>query len=121
MYEHNPYFGRKNRKLTSRPLGPFKSGGQRLNAGASDTRIHHMKTASVGDLRYRFSEVEAWLREGEEIEVTKRRRVIARLVPVKPLRPRAYPDFLAVQKEIFGDKVLNSSRSELVSLSRGKN
>ncbi|MGO9271037.1 MAG: type II toxin-antitoxin system Phd/YefM family antitoxin [Terriglobia bacterium] len=79
-----------------------------------------MKTATVRDLRYRFPEVEAKLREGEEIEVTKRRQVIARLVPVKPQRPRAYPDFLAIQREIFGDKALNASGSELVSWARGE-
>ena len=79
-----------------------------------------MKTATVRDLRYRFPEVEARLREGEEIQITKRKRVVARLVPVKPARARTYPDFRAIQKEIFGDKVLKVSGKELVSWARGK-
>ncbi len=46
--------------------------------------MHHMKKATVRDLRYRFREVENLLREGEEIEITKRKRVIARLLPPGP-------------------------------------
>jgi antitoxin (DNA-binding transcriptional repressor) of toxin-antitoxin stability system len=82
--------------------------------------MDHMKTATVRDLRYRFPEVEARLREGEEIQITKRKRVVARLVPVRPERTRAYPDFLAIQKEIFGDKVIKVSGRELVSWARGE-
>jgi antitoxin (DNA-binding transcriptional repressor) of toxin-antitoxin stability system len=40
-----------------------------------------MKTVSVRDLRYDFPKVEELLRCGEEIHITKRRRVIARLTP----------------------------------------
>jgi antitoxin (DNA-binding transcriptional repressor) of toxin-antitoxin stability system len=32
----------------------------------------------VRDLRYRFPEIESRLRDGKEIEITKRRKVIAR-------------------------------------------
>ncbi len=52
--------------------------------------MYHMTKASVRDLRYRFHEVEDLLRQGQEIQITKRRRVIARLVPEredkKPLK-----------------------------------
>jgi antitoxin (DNA-binding transcriptional repressor) of toxin-antitoxin stability system len=59
-----------------------------------------MKTASIRDLRYRFPQIEARLREGEAIDITKRKRVIARLVPVKPRpQPRAASDFLAMLKD----------------------
>ncbi len=43
-----------------------------------------MKTATVRDLRYHFSEIESHLQKGEEVEICKRRRVIARLVPLRP-------------------------------------
>ncbi len=49
--------------------------------------MYHMRKATVRDLRYRFREVENLLREGEEIQITKRKRVIARLMPVQPGRP----------------------------------
>lgn len=80
--------------------------------------MHHMKTASVRDLRYRFSEVEAQLRDGEPIAITKRKRVIARLVPEKPVR-RKPPDFMAMLKRIYGDKVAKVSGAELVAMDRG--
>ncbi len=40
-----------------------------------------MKTASVRDLRYDFPKVEAWLKAGEEVRITKRNKVIGRLMP----------------------------------------
>ena len=79
-----------------------------------------MKTASVRDLRYRFPEVETLLREGEEIEITKHRRVIAHLVPVvKRSTPRRRPDFLARLRKIYGDKVLKVTGAELLARERG--
>ena len=81
--------------------------------------MYHMKTMSVRDLRYRFPEVEAQLREGEEIKITKRKRVIARLVPERPAK-RAMPDFAARLKEIYGRRVAKVSGAEIVSLLRGE-
>lgn len=79
-----------------------------------------MKTVTVRDLGYRFPEVEARLREGEEIQVTKRKRVIARLVPVKPSRQRRRaPDFMAMLKEIYGKKVLKFTGAQMVREQRG--
>ena len=80
--------------------------------------MYHMKKASVRDLRYRFSQVEDLLREGEEIEITKRRRVIARLRPIRPARPPRRPDFLARLKKIYGEKTLKVSGAELLAEER---
>ncbi len=82
--------------------------------------MYHMKTASVRDLRYRFSEVEDLLREGKEIQITKRRRVIARLVPAKRSVSSPRPDFLARLRKIYGDKVLRVSGAELLAEERGR-
>ncbi|MBI1749658.1 MAG: hypothetical protein HY234_01085 [Acidobacteria bacterium] len=80
-----------------------------------------MRKASVRDLRYRFPEVELSLREGEEIQITKRRRVIARLVPDRSPAPRgARPDFLARLKKIYGRKRLKVSGAELLAHERGR-
>ncbi len=78
-----------------------------------------MKTATVRDLRYRFSAMEATLRLGEEIEIRKRKRVIGRLVPVRP-GVSAYPDFSARARKIFGRKTLPVTGAELVSWGRGE-
>ena len=80
--------------------------------------MHHMKKATVRDLRYRFSVVEDLLREGEEIHITKRKRVIARLLPPNLATPTAFPDFLSRQKKIFGKKRLKISGAEQLAAER---
>jgi antitoxin (DNA-binding transcriptional repressor) of toxin-antitoxin stability system len=81
--------------------------------------MHHMKKASVRDLRYQFKKIERLLRQGEEVQITKRRRVIARLVPEPAELSNKTPDFLARLRTIYGDKVLTTSGAELISIDRG--
>lgn len=81
--------------------------------------MYHMKTVSVRDLRYDFKKVERLLSQGAEIEVTKRRKVIARLTPVPGERP-PLPDFLARMRANYGDKVQPVSGAELVSWDRDR-
>ncbi len=82
--------------------------------------MHHMKRASVRDLRYHFSEVERLLERGEKIEITKRRRVIAQLVPVASAAARRRPDFLARLHKIYGAKTLTMSSAELLAQERDR-
>jgi len=65
-----------------------------------------MKTASVRDLRQNFPRVMAWIEDGEQVAVTMRRKVIARLVP-EPASPKGQPtapDFAAISRGIFGKR-----------------
>jgi antitoxin (DNA-binding transcriptional repressor) of toxin-antitoxin stability system len=82
--------------------------------------MYHMRKASVRDLRYRFSEVERMLQDGENIEITKRKRVIAHLSPVPSRVPRQRPDFLARLRAIYGTKVLKVSGAELLARERSR-
>ncbi|MBI3667309.1 MAG: hypothetical protein HY236_13970 [Acidobacteria bacterium] len=79
-----------------------------------------MRTATVRDLRYRFSQVESLLQEGEEIQITKRKRVIARLSPPESPPSPHRPDFLARLKKIYGKKVLKVSGAELLARERDR-
>jgi antitoxin (DNA-binding transcriptional repressor) of toxin-antitoxin stability system len=79
--------------------------------------MYHMTKASVRDLRYRFHEVEDLLRQGQEIQITKRRRVIARLVPERDEKALEIPDFLARLKKIYG-KPLKVTGAEIISKDR---
>ena len=79
--------------------------------------MSHMKQASVRDLRYRFAEVEELLREGEEIQITKRKRVIARLLP-GGVTVSKRPDFLARLRQSYGNKILKVSGADLLSRER---
>jgi antitoxin (DNA-binding transcriptional repressor) of toxin-antitoxin stability system len=82
--------------------------------------MYHMKKASVRDLRYKFPQIEAELRSGEEIQITKRKRVIARLLPVRPHAPKSAPDFGKLLRDIYGDKVMKTVGADLVSEQRGR-
>ena len=80
--------------------------------------MYHMKKATVRDLRYDFPKIERALRAGQEIQITKRNRVIARLVPdgVEP----ELPDFRARLDRIFGDRVLQPSGADSIREERDK-
>jgi antitoxin (DNA-binding transcriptional repressor) of toxin-antitoxin stability system len=81
--------------------------------------MYHMKQMSVRDLRYHFPEVEANLREGEAIAITKRKRVIARLIPERPTAGKT-PDFMAMLKRIYGNRKGKVTGAELVARQRGE-
>jgi antitoxin (DNA-binding transcriptional repressor) of toxin-antitoxin stability system len=82
--------------------------------------MYHMTKASVRDLRYDFKKIERLLMQGEEVQITKRRRVIARLVPEKTDTPKKMPDFGARMRAIFGDKVFEVSGADLISAERDR-
>jgi antitoxin (DNA-binding transcriptional repressor) of toxin-antitoxin stability system len=69
-----------------------------------------MKTATIRDLRYDFPRVEAWIRNGNEIEVTKHGRPFARITPLpKPAGKKLVkPDYMAQLKETWGDRIFSA-------------
>ncbi len=82
--------------------------------------MYHMKTASIRDLRYAFKKIERLLHQGEEIQITKRRRVIARLVPEGAESLAEVPDFLGRLRKIYGEKVLTKSGAQLLAEDRSR-
>jgi len=68
-----------------------------------------MKTATVRLVRHDFGTVLNWVEQGEEVEIRKRGKVVARLMPPPPAkaaRPRKRPDFAARLRGIFGSQVV---------------
>jgi antitoxin (DNA-binding transcriptional repressor) of toxin-antitoxin stability system len=50
-----------------------------------------------------------WLEAGEVVELRKRNRVVARIVPESPrTTPVEWPDFAARRRAIFGDRTINA-------------
>lgn len=88
--------------------------------GPCDAIMHHMTKATVRDLRYRFSKVEDLLKDGEEVQITKRGKLIALLRPLKKRPSFKRPDFLARLRNIYGDKVLQVSGAEMLAKDRGR-
>jgi antitoxin (DNA-binding transcriptional repressor) of toxin-antitoxin stability system len=79
-----------------------------------------MKRASIRDLRYGFKKIERLLLQGEEIQITKRRRVIARLVSENTESRAPMPDFLRRLEAIYGDELLTVSGAELIAQDRSR-
>ncbi|MDQ8190354.1 type II toxin-antitoxin system Phd/YefM family antitoxin [Roseibacillus persicicus] len=78
-----------------------------------------MKTMTVRDLRNNFSRAEAWLAEGEEIQIEKRGVPVAYLSAKsseskgeEPKREFVMPDFEARRKRIWGDRVFSEEEVE---------
>ena len=82
--------------------------------------MYHMKKASVRDLPYGFKRIERLLRQGEEVQITKRRQVIARLVPERVCSAAQMPNFLERLRAIYGDKALDISGAELIARDRNR-
>lgn len=66
-----------------------------------------MKTATLRDLRNNFPKLEAWLAEGETVEIRRRGKPVALLTVPSEQVSRTLPplpDFRARLQEIWGDR-----------------
>ena len=62
-------------------------------------------TVSIRELQQNLKRVMARVERGETVEVTRRRRLVARLLPVKPTGlASAWPDLEARTRAVFGDR-----------------
>jgi prevent-host-death family protein len=78
-------------------------------------------TVSVRELQQNLKRVMALVERGQEIEVTRRHRPVARLTPVRLMAtPRPWPDLDARAKSVFGDRIVQPSASEVVIDGRGE-
>jgi antitoxin (DNA-binding transcriptional repressor) of toxin-antitoxin stability system len=67
-----------------------------------------MKTATVRQLRTEFPKVLAWVNAGQEVSITRRRQIVASLVPAgnRPKRKAVLPDFRARLRRTYGAKII---------------
>ena len=72
-----------------------------------------MKTANVRMVQHNLAEVLDWVQEGEEVQVTRRHEVVAKIVPCQG-EPRGvqHPDFLARARRIWGKRPKGIALSE---------
>jgi antitoxin (DNA-binding transcriptional repressor) of toxin-antitoxin stability system len=69
-----------------------------------------MQTATVADLRNHFRRVSAYLENGESVDITRRGRVVARLVPaVEKPKKLVKPDIMARLRETYGNRILTTA------------
>jgi prevent-host-death family protein len=85
-------------------------------------KLSNMDRASVSirELQQNLKRVMARVERGETVEVTRRRRPVARLAPVRaagPLSP--WPDLEARARDVFGDRKVAPGGAEVVLGNRG--
>ena len=80
-----------------------------------------MKTASVREVQRNLAAVLDMVSRGQEIAVTKRGRVIARIVPPGDARkPVAWPDAAAHMKRLGPDAARGTPASAIITETRGE-
>ena len=74
---------------------------------------------SVRELQQNLKRVIARVERGETVEITRRRKPVAHLAPVKPTRALApWPDLRARRRAVFGDRVVTPGGSDAVIVGR---
>lgn len=78
-------------------------------------------TVSIRELQQHLRRVMARVERGETVEVTRRRRPVARLAPVKSRHPEApWPDLEARTRAVFGERVVIPGGTDAVMENRGE-
>lgn len=78
-------------------------------------------TVSVRELQQNLKRVMARVERGETVEVTRRRRPVARLAPIGPSRAVApWPDLEARTRVVFGKRVITPGGADVVIEARGE-
>lgn len=78
-------------------------------------------TVSVRELQQNLKRVMTRVERGETVEVTRRRRPVARLLPVTPTgRASAWPDLEARTRAVFGDRMITPGGADVVIADRAE-
>jgi prevent-host-death family protein len=82
-----------------------------------------MKTATVRQVRHDFGTVLDWVSEGEQVEISKRGKVVALLTPppaAKPARARKRPDLAARLKLRDGGRAISArAMNDILDYNKG--
>jgi prevent-host-death family protein len=80
-----------------------------------------MTSVSMRDLQHNLKRVMARVERGEVVDVTRHRRLVARLVPLDATEPvSGWPDLEARTRAVFGDRVIEPGGAELIAEDRGE-
>jgi prevent-host-death family protein len=82
--------------------------------------MHYMNSLSVRELQQNIKQVMDRVQRGESVEVTRRRRPVARIVPVeRPTTAAPWPDLDARARKALGARVIEPPASEQLLADRG--
>ena len=81
--------------------------------------VTQMRVTTIRELKHDTSTVLGWVAAGESVELRRRNKPVAMLSPPARKKRPILPDFKARLREIYGDKVLPTTGSDLIAESRG--
>jgi len=81
--------------------------------------MYDMKAVPVRELQREIRAILDRVEKGESLEITRRGRPIARLVPAQPARTEAWPDLDARARTVLGRRRITPSPSQQVAADRG--
>lgn len=82
--------------------------------------LTHMRRATVREAQHNLPKILRAVNAGEEIEITRRNQVVARLIPAAARPARGLPDFVARARAIWGTGSARKPTSALVLESRAE-
>jgi prevent-host-death family protein len=92
-----------------------------LTCSRTQCKVHYMKTVSVRELQQNIKHVIDQVEHGQIVAVTRRRRVVARLMPVRAASKRvAWPDLEKRARAVLGPGTVEPAPSEQVARDRGR-
>jgi len=82
-----------------------------------------MRTTNIRELKHATSTVLEWVKQGETVEITRYNKVVAVLSPPPPDKASGrkiiHRDFEKDLQDIFGDRILATTGTELMDYDRG--
>lgn len=91
-----------------------------MTLGMCHMIVSRMKSTTIRELKHETSKVLSMVEAGESVEVRRRNKLVAVLSPPVGKPAGARPDFAARLREIYGEKVLEVSGTELINELRGE-
>ncbi len=79
-----------------------------------------MKHATIREIKNETARVMSMVESGQSVEIRRRSKPIAILSPVGNQQAPEMPDFMARLRDIYGDQVLETSNTDLISEARGE-
>jgi antitoxin (DNA-binding transcriptional repressor) of toxin-antitoxin stability system len=103
--------------VTKEPIGESRE--FRLHSHSRCDIMSDMKQANVRQVQRNFSELLGWIEQGQEVLITRRNRIIAKLVPSgDPDSKVEWPDFEKRLHKLWGKQAKGKPASTIIVESR---
>lgn len=91
-----------------------------LTAPVLSCIVYDMKAVPVRELQREIRSILDRVEKGESLEITRRGRPVARLVPARPTRVEAWPDLAARARKVLGPRHVTPPPSQQLVTDRGE-